>query len=177
MIPNMLRSVVPLSFSILALATGNGYSAEAASGLPSDVPANFALGEQRPVSTLHAVGAQIYECKAAADGPLAWSFREPIATLVGEDGRTIGRHYAGPNWDLGDGSGVTGKSVSSAPGAGPGDIPQLALQVVEHRGSGALANTSMVLRLHTAGGALKGACDRAGELRSVPYAADYLFLR
>ena len=43
--------------------------------------------------TLHAEGAQIYECKAGADGTLAWVFREPIATLLSE-GKTVGRHYA-----------------------------------------------------------------------------------
>ena len=37
-------------------------------------------------------------CKAGADGKLAWTFREPIATLLA-DGKTVGRHYAGPNWE------------------------------------------------------------------------------
>ena len=48
--------------------------------------------------TLHAEGAQVYECKAGSDGKLAWAFREPIATLL-LDGKTVGRHYAGPNWE------------------------------------------------------------------------------
>ena len=52
------------------------------------------------VLTVHAEGAQVYECKAGADGKLAWAFREPIATLL-VDGKTIGRHYAGPNWEHG----------------------------------------------------------------------------
>jgi hypothetical protein len=27
-----------------------------------------------------------------------WTLREPIATLL-LDGKTVGRHYAGPNWE------------------------------------------------------------------------------
>ncbi len=72
--------------------------------------------------TLHAEGAQIYECKADAAGKLAWAFREPIATLL-DDGKTIGRHYAGANWEYADGSAVTGKVTASAPGTSAYDIP------------------------------------------------------
>ena len=53
--------------------------------------------------TLHAEGAQVYECKADSDGKLAWQFREPVATLI-LDGKTMGRHFAGPSWELADGS-------------------------------------------------------------------------
>jgi hypothetical protein len=34
-----------------------------------------------------------------------------------------------------------------------------------------------VQRIHTEGGNLKGACDTAGTFKSVPYSADYVFLR
>ena len=33
------------------------------------------------------------------DGALTWAFREPIATLF-QDGKTVGRHYAGPTWEV-----------------------------------------------------------------------------
>jgi hypothetical protein len=128
------------------------------------------------VLTLRAEGAQIYECKAAADGKLAWAFREPIASLM-ESGKTVGRHYAGPNWDHADGSGVTGKAAGSAPGATANDIPWLKLEVTAHRGTGILAGVSTVQRINTEGGKLDGACDKAGRFRSVPYDADYVFLR
>jgi hypothetical protein len=128
------------------------------------------------VLTLHAEGAQIYECKAGNDGKLAWAFREPIASLM-ESGKTVGRHYAGPNWDHADGSGVTGKAVGNAPGATANDIPWLKLEVTAHRGTGILAPVSTVQRINTEGGKLDGACDKAGSFRSVPYDADYVFLR
>jgi hypothetical protein len=128
------------------------------------------------VLTLHAEGAQIYECKAGHDGKLAWAFREPIATLM-ESGKTVGRHYAGPNWEHADGSAVTGKAIGNAPGATANDIPWLKLEVTAHRGTGILAPVSTVQRINTEGGKLDGACDKAGSFRSVPYDADYVFLR
>jgi Protein of unknown function (DUF3455) len=57
--------------------------------------------------TVHAEGAQIYECKANSGGKVVWQFREPIAALIA-DGKTVGRHYAGPSWEVADGSAVTG---------------------------------------------------------------------
>ncbi|HEY7972909.1 MAG TPA: DUF3455 domain-containing protein [Xanthobacteraceae bacterium] len=128
------------------------------------------------VATLHAEGAQIYECKAANDGKPIWQFREPIATLL-LDGKTVGRHYAGPSWEYTDGSAVTGKVLASAPGATPLDIPWLKLEVATRRGTGTLAGVTTIQRLNTRGGAVSGPCEQAGSYRSAPYAADYVFLR
>ena len=126
--------------------------------------------------TLHAEGAQVYECKADASGKLGWSFREPIATLLA-DGKTVGRHYAGPNWEHADGSAVVAKAAGNAPGTSPKDIPWLKLEVVASRGSGVLSGVTTVQRINTAGGRLEGACEKAGAFFSAPYAADYVFLR
>jgi hypothetical protein len=128
------------------------------------------------VVTLHAEGAQIYDCKAGADGKLAWAFREPIATLLA-DGKTAGRHYAGPNWELSDGSAVTAKAAGNAPGATAADIAWLKLDVVSQRGTGTLTGVTTVQRINTQGGKLEGACEAAGTYRSAPYSADYVFLR
>src|SRR5437667_9343045 len=128
------------------------------------------------VLTLHAEGAQIYECKAGADGKLAWAFREPIATLL-LDGKTVGRHYAGPNWEHIDSSAVVGKAVGNASGATANDIPWLKLTVTSGRGTGILSGVTTVQRINTAGGKLEGDCDKAGTYRNAPYSADYVFLR
>ena len=53
--------------------------ASAADALPDAI----AAPGETVVLTVHAEGAQVYECKAGADGKLAWAFREPIATLAG----------------------------------------------------------------------------------------------
>ena len=78
---------------------------------------------------------------------------------------------------ISDGSAVVGKVAGSAPGATPDDIPWLKLEVVSHRGTGILTGVTTVQRINTQGGKLDGACDKAGAFRSVPYSADYVFLR
>ena len=156
----------------LLLLSGLSVSAKAQTPLPDAI----ASPGESVVITLHAEGAQVYECKAGADGKLAWAFREPIATLL-VDGKTIGRHYAGPNWEHIDGSAVVGKVSGSAPGATADDIAWLKLQVVSSRGSGVLTGVTTVQRINTKGGNLKGACDQAGSFKSAPYSADYVFLK
>src|SRR5262245_10190427 len=43
----------------------------------AEVPETVAVRGETLVATLHATGAQVYECKANSDGELAWQFREP----------------------------------------------------------------------------------------------------
>ena len=134
------------------------------------------------IATLHAEGAQVYECepepgKSPSEArALTWQFREPIAALF-VDGKSIGRHYAGPNWDHIDGSGVKAKVIASKPGLTPSDIPWLKLDVVDHRGNGILSDAATVERVNTRGGVAKGSCKSAGSYVSVPYSADYVFER
>jgi Protein of unknown function (DUF3455) len=85
-----------------------------ASAAETPLPDAIAAPGETVVLSVHAEGAQIYECKTGADGKLGWAFREPIATLLA-DGKTIGRHYAGPNWEHSDGSAVVGKVIGNAP--------------------------------------------------------------
>jgi hypothetical protein len=146
-----------------------------AAATPPAAPAVFDVGGRTPSLVVHAEGAQLYECEPAASGGGAWTFREPIAVLI-RDGKTIGRHFAGPAWELDDGGAVEGKVAASAPGATAADIPLLKLNVVRHRGAGVLKGAAVVLRLDTHGGVLTGACPVVGQLRAVPYSADYAFL-
>jgi uncharacterized protein DUF3455 len=140
------------------------------------LPAAIAAPGEAVVLAVHAEGAQVYECRAGADGKLSWAFREPIATLLA-DGKTVGRHYAGPSWEHADGSAVVGKAAGNAPGATPNDIPWLKLDVASRRGSGVLTGVTTVQRINTQGGKLEGACETAGTFKSAPYSADYVFLR
>ena len=103
-----------LAVSIATLVLG-------ADGALAQMPAAIGAPGQSAVVTLHATGAQIYDCKAGKDGKLVWVFREPIATLI-LDGKTVGRHYAGPTWEHTDGSAVTGKVAATAPAATPKEI-------------------------------------------------------
>src|ERR1700754_518564 len=96
---------------------------------------------------------------------------------VRSEGKTVGRHYAGPNWELTDSSAVAGKAIGNAPGATAADIPWLKLEVASRRGSGTLTPVTTVQRPNTHGAKLDGACDKAGEFKSAPYSADYVFLK
>ena len=109
----------------------------------SEAYAIFAAAGETVVVTLHAEGAQIYECKPGEDGKLAWAAREPIAALL-LDGKTVGRHYVGPNWEHIDGSAVVGKLSSRAPAPFASDIPWLKLEVIERRGSGLLSAVTAI---------------------------------
>ncbi|MET0968083.1 MAG: DUF3455 domain-containing protein [Tardiphaga sp.] len=161
----------PLLNTLIALSV-TAYSAASF----AEVPEAIVVTDQTQVAKFHAEGAQVYECKADAAGKLAWTFREPIATLMFE-GMTIGRHYAGPNWEYTDGSAVTGKATGNAPGTTSKDIPWLRLEAAAHRGSGLLSAVTTVQRIDTKGGALSGACDTAGALHSEPYSAEYVFFK
>src|ERR1700712_2338620 len=118
-------------FRTLALAllplSGSLAGVPAAETLPAAI---VAPGETLVLAT-HAEGAQVYECKAGSDGKLAWTFREPIATLMA------------------DGSAVTGKAIGNAPGATPSDIPWLKLEVISHRGNGTFSAVTTVQRINT----------------------------
>jgi hypothetical protein len=146
------------------------------SGRAAELPASISAPGEPEVAKFHAEGAQIYECKLANDGKLTWQFREPIATLL-LDGKTLGRHYAGPTWEHSDGSAVTGKQIASAPGDTPADIAWLKLETTANRGTGILSSATTVQRINTRGGVVTGGCDQPGSFRSAPYSADYVFLR
>ena len=107
----------------------------------------------------------------------AWAFREPIATLTA-DGKTVGRHYAGPTWEHIDGSAVVGKVAGSAPGATRERHPLAqARSDLASRQRRRLAGVTTVQRINTQGRQARGRLRQGRQLRSMPYAADYVFLR
>jgi hypothetical protein len=142
----------------------------------NQMPEAIAASGQVLVATMHAEGAQIYECKADAAGKTVWQFREPVASLF-VDGKTVGRHYAGPVWELADGSKLVGKVAGRAPGVTAHDIPLLKLDATSQGGAGMLAGITTIQRLKTKGGTAEGSCPTAGAFLRVPYAAEYAFLR
>jgi hypothetical protein len=141
----------------------------------AELPAAISAPGETLVASVHAVGSQVYECKSdPAAGTLTWQFREPIATLF-ISGKTVGRHYAGPNWELIDGSTVQGKVAGRAAAASKSDIPLLKLDVAARRGEGRLSDVTTIQRINTKGGVAEGGCKEAGAFLSVPYTADYAF--
>jgi FtsP/CotA-like multicopper oxidase with cupredoxin domain len=135
---------------------------------------------QQPVVELTATGAQVYRCLPAADPPQRrqWSLVGPAADLFDANGHKVGRHYAGPTWELDDGSKVVGAVVKKEDGPDPTAIPWLVLQVKESSGSGRLAKVTSIRRVDTHGGkAPAGDCDplREKDDLRVPYSATYRF--
>jgi hypothetical protein len=161
---------------ILAIVAGYLSMRVIAPSAAAEVPETIAARGETLIATAHATGAQVYECKTNSDGKLVWQFREPIATLM-IDGKTVGRHFAGPVWEMADGSAVSAKVSAQAPGATTNDIPLLRLDVAARHGSGLLSGITTIQRLNTRGGRADAACDSTGTFLSVPYSADYAFYK
>ena len=114
---------------------------------------------------------QIYECRDSK-----WLFVAPEAELWDARGRKIGSHYAGPHWELADGSKVlaTVKARADAPAAGA--IPWLLLNAKSVGAEGAFSKVTSIQRVATHGGvAPAGGCSQSGEEARVYYTADYYF--
>jgi hypothetical protein len=140
------------------------------------IPEAIAAPGETVVLTVKAEGTQNYECKAGADGKLAWVLSGPMDTLT-DNGEIVGYHYPGPTWELRDGSAIVGKMAASMPAPTPDDIPWLKIEVISRRGNGLLSGITTVLRINTQGGKPDGVSDTTGATCKVPYTADYLFLR
>ncbi len=168
--PLMSRETMTMLAALLSLTAASAAQAQ------QNLPEAIAAPGQKAFLMTHAVGAQIYDCKADASGKLVWTFREPVASLL-VDGKTIGQHYYGPSWELADGGAIVGKVAGRAPGATATDIPWLKLEVASRRGNGQLTPATTIQRINTKGGVASGACETAGALLSVPYSTDYVFLK
>ncbi len=125
-----------------------------------------------------AKGVQIYACKPTASAPTVyeWTLRAPEADLFDEKGQRIGRHYAGPTWQLADGSKVVGKLRSKADSPDATAIPWLLLDAKPTESTGALREVTYIQRVETSGGkAPASGCDaaRSGAEARVDYSATY----
>ena len=143
-------------------------------------------GALRPASsqTLHlealAAGVQVYECSQKADSTYEWAFKAPEATLTSRSGKSLGKHYAGPTWESGDGSTVVGEVKARDQGPEPSAIPWLLLAAKANVGSGTFGATKSVQRVETAGGlAPTEPCSSVNlkQVARVPYTATYYFYR
>jgi hypothetical protein len=144
------------------------------------VPDNLkpAAGEAM-MSVVAARGVQIYECRARKDNPAAgeWAFVAPEAELLDSAGKVIGKHYAGPHWEAGDGSKIVGAVKARADAPQGGAIPWLLLSTKSVGGSGTFSKVTSIQRVGTVGGlAPADGCSNAlfGKTARVAYAADYV---
>ncbi len=145
------------------------------------IPANLAPPEGLTrLVELKADGVQIYRCgppkNAAGAAALVWNLEAPRANLTDQDGKPVGRHYAGPTWEASDGSKITGKIAARADAPDGGGVAWLLLKTESAGVPGRFDKVRAVQRLFTAGGAApKSACVNAGDALEVPYRAVYVF--
>jgi Protein of unknown function (DUF3455) len=161
-----LVAILLFSFSVFAQQT--------AQQLPK--PLQVPDGEELFLK-VHASGDQIYACKGDSS-QFAWTLKAPDAQLFGKEGKSFGKHFAGPSWEANDGSRVTGKAAANVPSPDADSIPWLRVNVISHEGSGILSRATTIQRLNTKGGKSPASgCDasHANQEIRVPYSADYLF--
>ena len=119
---------------------------------------------------LRAVGSgdQVYGCVNGR-----WALTAPDAKLLNQEGSVIGRHFAGPTWQLDDGSWVKGRAVAQQVAPDATAVPWLLLESVG--GTGRLGTVRFIQRTGTHGGnAPDGSCSQSAT-RRVPYTATYSF--
>ena len=168
----------------LATTAAAGLLAPAADARPpTPVPADVAVpAGNRLFLVAHAEGVQIYSCTATTGAP-AWAFVAPRADLHLGPWLTIGTHYAGPTWELLDGSKVVAKRDTGVT-VDPTAIPWLRLSKVSSqpgRWGDLLGATTFIQRINTVGGLAPAAAEctpaTVGTVSEVPYTADYTFWR
>jgi hypothetical protein len=113
-------------------------------------------------------GDQVYGCVNGR-----WALKAPDAKLLNQEGSVIGRHFAGPTWQLNDGSWVKGMAVAKQVAPDATAVPWLLLESVG--GTGRLGTVRFIQRTGTHGGNVPdGSCSQ-NAMRSVPYTATYSF--
>jgi hypothetical protein len=169
-------------FSLVAAVLCTGFLGACATGPKGAdaVPAALRPADnERAAFTWHAVGSQIYECRASDKGGWAWVFVAPEADLFNQKDEKVGTHGAGPNWAALDGSKTIGAVKARADAARPTDIPLLLLTAKSAGTPGKMAGVTSVQRLNTEGGnaPARGCAVQADAGKRVKegYTADYVF--
>ena len=119
---------------------------------------------------LRAIGSgdQVYGCVNGR-----WALTAPDAKLLNQDGSVIGRHFAGPTWELNDGSWVKGRAVAKQIAPDATAVPWLLLESVGSTGK--LGTVRFIQRTETHGGNAPDSGCSQSAMRRVPYTATYSF--
>jgi hypothetical protein len=177
---SIVRSFVVAAMPLTLTACGM-FGSGGSSG--PEIPAAIAVPTSATLAvTLKGSGMQNYECrsKAGAAGGYDWVFVAPEAALRDKSDALVGRHFAGPSWEYGDDSKVTGKVLADAPAPEAGNIPWLLLKGTAAPLPGVFNGVTYIQRISTSGGtAPSDACSAAtaGAKKGVRYSADYLFYK
>lgn len=168
---------------LASLALAGVLSVAEARPTPPAVPSAIAVPAGHKVFLVgHAVGVQIYSCKATSSG-FAWTFVGPRADVFGDNGKLVTSHFGGPTWQARDGSQVVGRRVDGV-AVDATAIPWLLLSAAS-TAPGAdgdrLTHTTHIQRTATTGGLAPPAAEcnpsTVGAGAEVPYTAEYHFWR
>ena len=188
-----MRSIAPhwLRDSLLAVAatallagcaedSPTGPVAElATAGTSTDQPA-VDLGEcdrLRPpagstlVFHVYARGVQIYRWDGAS-----WTPVGPSAQLFADANSKslVGTHYTGPTWKSTSGSTVVGAVIDRCT-PNPDAIQWLLLGATRNEGPGVFQGVTHIQRVNTVAGKAPAEAGTVGQVREMPYTADYFF--
>ena len=161
LLPEVRRAgIVALVLAVVCMAPG---SIAQTAKKSIDVPPHSKL-------LLRAVGSgdQVYSCFNGY-----WALQTPDAKLLDQKGSVIGRHFAGPTWQLNDGSWVKGTAIAQKAAPDPTAVPWLLLESVG--GTGRLGAVRFIQRTETHGGNAPDVSCSQDATRRVPYTATYSF--
>jgi hypothetical protein len=101
--------------------------------------------DQSLLFTAAAKGVQIYICTAKAESKtdFEWTLKAPSADLFADSGVLLGKHYAGPTWELkSDGSKVVGVVSNKVNAPQKDAIPLLLLKAKSYQGIGMMSSVT-----------------------------------
>jgi Protein of unknown function (DUF3455) len=129
--------------------------------------------------TLIGRGVQIYRCTVVpgSTDKFEWTFKAPEANLFDKQGRKVGRHFAGPSWELSDGNKVTGRVTTKIDAPDGKGIPWLLLDAVQASGV-TFGKVQTIQRVDTVGGkepSMPVDASSLGKEMRVEYSATYKF--
>lgn len=103
--------------------------------------------------TLTGRGVQIYKYSAVPGvaNKFEWLLKAPEANLFDTNGRKVGRHFAGPTWELNNGGKVIGRVKAKVDAPDGKGIPWLLLEAVAANGA-IMGNVRSIQRIDTVGG-------------------------
>ena len=121
----------------------------------------------------YARGVQVYQWSGSS-----WAFSGPIATLYADAGGhgVVGTHFGGPTWKFRSGGFIVA-ALNTRCDVAPENVPWLLLDVVRNEGAGVFRGVTHIQRLNTVGGQAPTGGGAQGEVRHVPYTAEYYFYR
>ncbi len=186
---SLILTIINLGNLPNALGTTPSKIVQTAPNSTSQIPETLKVSDnQRLILKAAAKGWQIYSCKAnaesntgygTADATYEWILKAPSAELFDDQGQQIGKHSAGPTWQmLEDRSKVVGVVSVKANAPQTDAIPWLLLSAKSHQGEGLLSPVTWIQRLDTVGGkAPATGCNSMNQTKEVriPYTANYYF--